>query len=61
MSVNKPTLCVGCCLRSISSLSLTALNWQPFFRSFGMFFLLVLIFLFGYLEGNPYFAFLQAK
>ena len=28
MSVIKPTLCVGCCLRSISSLSLTVLTWQ---------------------------------
>ena len=30
MSVTKPTLCVGCCLRSISSLSLTSLTWQHF-------------------------------
>ena len=32
MSVIKPTLRVGCCLRSISSLSLTDLTWQHFLQ-----------------------------
>jgi hypothetical protein len=58
LSVIKPTLCVGCCLRSISSLSLTVLAWQHFVSVLLDYFC---FFLFGYLVGNPYFAFLQAK